>query len=186
MTVPLSRNKVRFMCMQKSLFLIASFGILCATCFAQVSVKGYTKRDGTYVQPHTRSAPRGTSYNRLNSANLGQSAGSGLFYGQPYDTRRGSGTSHVSENIFEKSQRQPAVRHNYGIQSSGINRIYTPSGNENTSRVQVKGYLRNNGTYVEPYTRTTPNKTDNDNWSTKGNFNLDTGKPGYKNNNPWK
>lgn len=31
------------------------------------SVKGYTKKDGTYVAPHHRSAPNGTKYDNYSS-----------------------------------------------------------------------------------------------------------------------
>jgi hypothetical protein len=44
----------------------------------------------------------------------------------------------------------------------------------------VHGYYRSNGTYVEPYHRTDPNNTPNDNWSTKGNVNPYTGQEGTK------
>jgi hypothetical protein len=47
--------------------------------------------------------------------------------------------------------------------------------------VHVKGSTRKNGTYVAPHERTAPNKTKDDNWSTKGNVNPNTGKKGTKN-----
>ena len=37
--------------------------------------------------------------------------------------------------------------------------------------VNVKGYYRSNGTYVQPYTRTSPNNSIYDNYSYPGNFN---------------
>jgi len=46
------------------------------------------------------------------------------------------------------------------------------------SPVKVKGYLKKSGKYVNPYTRTKPNKTKIDNYSTKGNINPYTGKKG--------
>lgn len=46
--------------------------------------------------------------------------------------------------------------------------------------VYVKGYVKRDGTYVQPHYRTTPNGTKNDNYSTKGNFNPYTGKEGTK------
>jgi hypothetical protein len=46
--------------------------------------------------------------------------------------------------------------------------------------VHVKGYTRKDGTYVAPYTRTAPNKTRNDNYSTQGNVNPYTGQRGTK------
>jgi len=49
------------------------------------------------------------------------------------------------------------------------------------STEHVSGYVRKNGTYVAPYYRTAPNSTKLDNWSTKGNVNPYTGKPGTRN-----
>lgn len=46
--------------------------------------------------------------------------------------------------------------------------------------VQVNGYYKDNGTYVEPHYRSSPNSTSNDNWSTQGNVNPYTGQEGYK------
>lgn len=44
----------------------------------------------------------------------------------------------------------------------------------------VRGYYRNNGTYVAPHYRSSPNNTKADNWSTKGNYNPYTGKQGTR------
>jgi len=44
----------------------------------------------------------------------------------------------------------------------------------------VKGYVKKDGTYVEPHYRTNSNNTVNDNYSTKGNTNPYTGKSGTK------
>ena len=46
------------------------------------------------------------------------------------------------------------------------------------AQVSVSGYYRSNGTYVQPYQRTYPNATRNDNYSTIGNVNPYTGKAG--------
>jgi hypothetical protein len=46
--------------------LILSLVVVCAlttVAAAQVHVNGYFRRDGTYVQPHYRSAPDGNPYN---------------------------------------------------------------------------------------------------------------------------
>jgi hypothetical protein len=37
--------------------------------YAQVRVRGYYKRNGTYVQPHTRSNPDGISWNNWSACN---------------------------------------------------------------------------------------------------------------------
>lgn len=49
----------------------------------------------------------------------------------------------------------------------------------NPNHVRVSGYYRSNGTYVQPYFRTAPNSTNRDNFSTRGNVNPYTGKPGW-------
>lgn len=46
--------------------------------------------------------------------------------------------------------------------------------------VYVRGYTRSDGTYVAPHYRSDANATRNDNWSTRGNVNPYTGKPGTK------
>jgi len=45
----------------------------------------------------------------------------------------------------------------------------------------VKGYVRRDGTYVDPHWRSSPNGSTLDNWSTRGNVNPYTGEPGSKN-----
>ena len=49
----------------------------------------------------------------------------------------------------------------------------------NPKHVHVKGYYRKVGTYVRPHYRTAPNSTNRDNFSTRGNVNPYTGKPGW-------
>jgi hypothetical protein len=44
----------------------------------------------------------------------------------------------------------------------------------------VKGYVKKNGTYVQPHNATNPNQTQKDNWSSKPNVNPYNGKPGTK------
>lgn len=56
----------------------------------------------------------------------------------------------------------------------------------NNSHIPVKGYVKSDGTIVQPYKRTAPNSTNMDNFSTLGNSNPYTGKegtvtPDYKN-----
>lgn len=46
---------------------------------------------------------------------------------------------------------------------------------------QVRGYTRQDGTYVEPHMRTNPNSSRMDNWSTQGNTNPYTGQQGTVN-----
>lgn len=46
---------------------------------------------------------------------------------------------------------------------------------------RVSGYTRSNGTYVQPYTRSSPNGIKFDNYSTKGNYNPYNGNEGTVN-----
>lgn len=46
------------------------------------------------------------------------------------------------------------------------------------AQVYVSGYTRRDGTYVAPHYRSSPNSTTADNYSTRGNVNPYTGKPG--------
>lgn len=47
--------------------------------------------------------------------------------------------------------------------------------------VPVRPHIRNNGTFVMPHFRTSPNATIKDNWSTRPNINPFTGKGGTRN-----
>lgn len=50
--------------MKLTKFIISMFLIVFSlSVFADVSVQGYTRKDGTYVQPHHRSNPDGNPYN---------------------------------------------------------------------------------------------------------------------------
>lgn len=44
----------------------------------------------------------------------------------------------------------------------------------------TRGYIRSNGTYVQPHFKSTRDNSFNNNWSTKGNYNPYTGSKGYK------
>lgn len=44
--------------------------------------------------------------------------------------------------------------------------------------VRVRGHVRKDGVYVPPHSRTAPNSSKLDNWSTKPNTNPTTGKAG--------
>ena len=45
---------------------------------------------------------------------------------------------------------------------------------------RVRSYTRRNGTYVQSHRRTNADRTQRNNWSTKGNINPYTGKKGTK------
>ena len=49
------------------------------------------------------------------------------------------------------------------------------------AQTKVRGYYKSNGTYVQPYVRSSSDSSVYNNYSTKGNYNPYTGKKGYKN-----
>ncbi|MCW2485977.1 hypothetical protein J5069_08725 [Candidatus Symbiopectobacterium sp. NZEC127] len=57
---------------------------------------------------------------------------------------------------------------------------YSYSTGSSSSHERVNGYVKNNGTYVSPYKRTTKDSTQYNNFSTKGNYNPYTHKNGTK------
>ena len=64
--------------------------------------------------------------------------------------------------------------------SSSSSARISGSGRESRSIEHVQGYVTKRGTYVKGYDRTTKDNTKLNNWSTKGNVNPETGKPGEK------
>lgn len=46
--------------------------------------------------------------------------------------------------------------------------------------IQVSGYIKTDGTIVQPHVRTAPDNSFNNNWSTKGNVNPHNGNIGTK------
>lgn len=104
-----------------------------------VSVKGYYRKDGTYVQPYHRSSPNSTE--------------------EKGATKTEDRSNHPDKKADKQTDKQV---------------------DKKEGDVSVKGYYRKDGTYVKPYHRSSPNKTDADNWSTKGNVNPYTGKEGTK------
>ena len=51
--------------MNKIILLILAFMTLTSNLYAIVRVKGYKRKDGTYVAPHYRSDPDGYKYNNF-------------------------------------------------------------------------------------------------------------------------
>jgi hypothetical protein len=65
-----------------------------------------------------------------------------------------------------------------GSRGSSGGRTRAPGTGSSRSSTRVGGYTRGNGTRVAPYRRTTRDRSFNNNYSTKGNFNPFTGKAG--------
>jgi hypothetical protein len=66
-----------------------------------------------------------------------------------------------------------------GSHSHSASRSSSGTGSK-ASSTRVRSYTTKKGTHVNPYHRTTPDKTKGNNYSTKGNINPYTGKKGTK------
>jgi hypothetical protein len=67
-----------------------------------------------------------------------------------------------------------------GGYSSGHSATSSGSGHVNSNSHSTPGYTRKDGTHVEGYRSTNPNGMRDDNYSTQGNVNPQTGKVGTK------
>lgn len=72
----------------------------------------------------------------------------------------------------------PSCRYKKAIMKTIAILVLMLAANAASAQVTVKGHVTKNGTYVPPHERTAPNKTMDDNYSTKGNVNPYTGKEG--------
>jgi hypothetical protein len=61
-----------------------------------------------------------------------------------------------------------------------------PGTGSKSSSTHVSGHIKKDGTYVEGHRRSTPDQKFENNWTTKGNDNLYTGKDGTRVNEPAK
>src|SRR5262245_49925369 len=106
--------------------------LLAQAATAQVHVRGYFRRDGTYVRPHYRSNPDGNFWNNWST------------YGNvnPYTGERGTRLTPPSRSSLDLDD-----------------------------DVFVHGYLRRDGTYVEPHFRSAPDGDPSNNWSEYPNVN---------------
>jgi hypothetical protein len=59
-----------------------------------------------------------------------------------------------------------------------------PGTGSKASSTHVKGHVKKDGTYVAPHQKSTPDSKFENNWTTKGNDNLYTGKDGTKVSEP--
>lgn len=80
----------------------------------------------------------------------------------------GFASSHHSDG--SRSSRSSSSRSGYSSRGTG----------SKSSSTTVSGYTKRNGTHVNSYHRTTPDSTQRNNYSAKGNVNPYTGKKGTK------
>ena len=119
-----------------------------------VTVKGYYQKDGTYVNPHIRTAP-----NR-----------------NPYDNFSFPGN--YNPNTGRITLGNPSTYLNRYYSKSGGSVSHSPAGGlvPGMGNVTVNGYYRKDGTYVMPHIRTTPDGNPYNNFSFPGNYNPNTGR----------
>lgn len=67
------------------------------------------------------------------------------------------------------------------VNQSAASSILAPNTSNNGGAVDVHGYFRKDGTYVPSHKRTAPDARSDNNWTTVGNVNPYTGKPGTRN-----
>jgi hypothetical protein len=58
-----------------------------------------------------------------------------------------------------------------GLAATAAQAQYLSGTSSNPSSHSTSGYTRSTGTYVQPYTATSPNGTQHDNYGTSGNYN---------------
>ncbi len=66
------------------------------------------------------------------------------------------------------------------VDQSTASSLLAPNTSNNGAIVDVRGYFRKDGTYVAPHKRTAGDDSFDNNWTTVGNTNPYTGKPGTK------
>ena len=129
----------------------------------KVHVKGYYRSNGTYVAPHTRSAPtaRGSGAStsacksRTSSSSSCSTSGStGVVYVRGYTRSNGTYVAPHTRSAPTKQESGASSSTSKSCTSSSN----SCSTNDSTDVVYVRGYTRSNGTYVAPHTRSAPRK----------------------------
>ena len=88
-----------------------------------------------------------------------------------------SATAAANSNVLNNGVTSQATT--LANQSADSSVVATNTSNSSAT-VDVRGYFRKDGTYVAPHKRTGPDARVDDNWTTVGNVNPYTGKPGRK------
>lgn len=95
-----------------------------------------------------------------------------------------AGTAHAQNNrgtgLYGGSSNTGIYGGNSGGGYTAPSGGYSGGYSGSTGSHDVSGYTRSNGTYVQPSHATNPNNSKMDNWSTQGNVNPYTGKPGTR------
>jgi hypothetical protein len=86
----------------------------------------------------------------------------------------------LSVNAQYRKNGLPDMRYSSNKQTTVIACSALPNFNTNTSVRYQSGYVKSNGTYVQPHFKTNNNSTNWDNFSTKSNVNSFTGTVGTR------
>jgi len=79
-----------------------------------------------------------------------------------------------------KNDGTPDMRYKANRQAYGYSNPSPSYNNVNTSTRYQSGYLKSDGSCVDPHMKTTSNSTNHDNYSTSGNYNPNTGTYGSR------
>ena len=140
----------------------------------RVRVRGYYRKDGTYVRPHYRTAPDGNPYNNYSfpgnyNPNTGRiTPGDPQKYLERYYNRSNSSYSAPSID-FDKWLKDWEADLDKQLKDLG-------SRSKTGGDVNVRGYFRKDGTYVAPHVRTAPDGNPYNNYPYPGNYNPNIGK----------
>lgn len=104
----------------------------------------------------------------VNSEEYARNIGAGL-----WTTPAKSAANSIGQNT--SGQELQATVNQFAVSS-----VLAPGASTSDAVVDVRGYFRKDGTYVDPYKRTAPDDRSDNNWSTVGNVNPHTGKAGTK------
>ena len=83
-------------------------------------------------------------------------------------------------SVFAQTKKDGTPDMRYKANKQTQVNTYTVPNNANSSVHYQSGYIKENGTYVQPHYKTNENSTNHDNFSTSGNTNIYTGKSGYR------
>ncbi len=129
----------------------------------RVRVRGYYRKDGTYVRPHYRTTPDGNPYNNYSfPGNYNPNTGKNT---------QGNPDTYLNRYYNESSSSYitPSIDFDNWLKDLG-------SGAQTRTDVNVQNYFRKDGTYVRPHYRTIPDGNPYNNYSFPGNYNPNTGK----------
>lgn len=138
----------------KNLLILTAFLFTSALSFAQVSVRGYYRSNGTYVQPHQRTYPNSTvndNYSTIGNVN----PYTGTYGTHPRDGYRSSSSS--------RSTYSGSSYYSYSTPTYNFS-IPTNSSSINSSSYSVPSYSSSNTIYTGPrggnyYINSNGNKT---------------------------